>query len=336
MSKTFRIIGIIVAVFIALAVITGLLWSSLISSGIYTDEYQEDKYITEENEVNSLRLSCSSEDVRFGKSSDGKLHINYTETPKNKYEYRYNNGTAEFKKKSMINIWFSKIQFESYEIEVLIPDSLTDTLNIEMTSGSIKLNQDSAFNDLKIHISSGQADISNVSINNRLDYSASSGDLYAENITSVYGDFTASSGQIEMVGLNFTETLEARVTSGEIRTNKVYADKASLSSSSGTIRITDCVFETLLDMNSNSGNVYGEKIYSAKIVRNASSGNTEISIDDSADNYSLDISTSSGRTNVSDKEKTYFKGDGDISFGAGDKKISLNSSSGNNKIIFEQ
>ena len=158
--------------------------------------------------------------------------------------------------------WFNWFEMDQTSLTVYIPEDYDKDMDIELGSGQIDFNGQSADNPMKLrnlalNIGSGRLTLENFDVEN-LENQSSSGEVEMNLIDAVSGSFDVSSGRLLVK--NYSGKLDADVSSGEleIQINQLLGD-VSLDVSSGYIG---------LDLPENADFTLNGKISSGNISSN--------------------------------------------------------------------
>lgn len=291
----------------------GLIVSKGNLGGVFAKDVRTEKSIDEAETVTTLKLSISSDDLELYPSDDGKLHIEYWDSEKRPYVYSINGGTAELKQQNNIKSWLDWGIHETKTVKVFAPESITGTLSIQLSSGSVQ--SKGYIPDvelLKINVSSGDASIGQC--------------------TAANADINMASGSITVTGIT-ADNLDVKMASGNFTlSDSQISGMLDIDMSSGDADIDNCEIGSLKSSIS-SGTVDANAVSASSINCRASSGNIILRLNGASADYSVDIDLSSGHGLI-DIGGQAIKGDNDLEWGGGAKSIYCKSSSGDVKIYF--
>lgn len=205
--------------------------------GSLSDGNFEEKQLTEEREVTSFMLDLGADAVEILPSDDGKLSITYYESKRNYWEYSYNDGKATFKQKSKGWFFFGFDLKQRPKVKIYLPDTVTDTLDIDMGSGSLSTDLEKlTLKNLKVDVGSGALSIANVETDD-CDIDVSSGAMSFYNITanSLFVNVASGTTKLEKCTAN---TVDIDVSSGTFKMDNLTANNVSASLSSGIMKIS--------------------------------------------------------------------------------------------------
>jgi len=263
---------------------------------IITNDERNINFIDEENEITTLDIDISSDNIEFLISEDNKLHIEYYTCKRSPYNYSYENGKAKFFCKKN-NIFVNVFNFgNNKQVKIFLPNTEIEQIFINCSSGNIS-NKDCIIN-----------------VNN-LNVSVSSGNIDLKNVTAEKSTLLTSSGNINL--------------------NNCSINEININVSSGNISLIDSTLTTL-NIKKSSGDLSSKNLISNFIECNTSSGNTILSLKGEIVDYSINVKDLSGNIMlISESKSINMKTKNNLNYGTGTNIIICNSSSGDVKIIFE-
>jgi len=182
-------------------------------------------------------------------------------------------------------------------IELYIPKSFSQKLSLQVSSGSLKIQNLPKLSDLTIMSKSGSQKLNDVNAN-ILHVTATSGSIKMEDCTYHSVVIGVNSGSVRMDRVH-TEEIIGKTTSGSIKAyGATFANSATLVSNSGSIKMEDC------------------KSYTLEIL--TSSGSVKVDTDKTKGTFI----SSSGSVNVKTKELI---GDVNLKSTSGSSKLYLHS-----------
>lgn len=262
--------------------------------GKLSGEEFEEKHLVEEQTVNSFVLEVGSDLVEILPSEDGKLSITYYESNRRYFEYSYRDGKAVFKQKNKgWSIFWGINNNNRPTMKIYLPDTVNDTLDIDMSSGSLKTDIDKlTLKKLQVEVSSGLVDLSNIEADScKID--VSSGSVKISDIVAADFDIDISSGLVNFDNCT-ANTMRIGVSSGTLKIEELTANnlKASLSSGSMKISIKGSLDDYRVKGKASSGKVVvnrgGEKVSSGDDV-SCGSGDKLVSVSVSSGSASIDF-----------------------------------------------
>jgi len=248
-----KIILIIIITIFSLGVIlagTGL----ILAEGNFTEPFTKtEKIINETNVVTSLKLNIFADSVEFYPSNDGLLHIAYWDCDTNPFIYTYLDGTAELSETKNYFSRLNKSNYESKTIKVYIPVSLSDTLTVSLSSGSLYNNR-------------GALNVGTININ------IGSGNVCLDNITAENITVDVASGYINVTNSHINDTLDIKLISGGLNLQSSYIN----------------AINTVID----GGNVYSDGLETTSINMMISYGEVNMHLIGHMQDYTMQLKNS--------------------------------------------
>lgn len=213
-------------------------------------------------QLTTLNMSLTSEDVNFHPSRDGDLHIEYPVRKDVTYEYGADGVTYEFYSSNSGHGWhWFRLEFGFWNREDTVNVYLPKNMSVQLstTSGDI-LAQNLAAELLSFSAISGEIDLQTFTAQS-LTAETTSGEITVNNgTTSAGAHFSSTSGTVELMNTNIASSLYCSTTSGEISLGSVTVesketDAASLSSISGDIDLEDVNIHGGLGLSTTSGEI---------------------------------------------------------------------------------
>lgn len=311
-----KLLKITIVAVLALGLIligAGLIISKGNIGGVFAKESRTESRIDETETVTSLKLSVDSDNIELYPSEDGKLHIEYWNSDKRPYLYDFSDGVAELKQQSSIQSWFDFTRHTIKTVKVFAPESITDTLSIKLSSGSLQSKGYApSVQSLNIQISSGDAVMAQCSAENAL--------------------VKVASGSIAFTEIN-VENIDINISSGNFAlSHSQISGKLDIDMASGDANITNCEIG-ILKSDISSGTINAKSVTASSVNCRAASGDIVLRLNGAASDYSVDIDLSSGQALLDIAGQT-MKADKGLEWGNGAKKIYCKSASGSVKIYF--
>ncbi len=311
MKKAFIIIISIIAGLGVLLTGAGLIVTKGDLSSIFKSETRTEAHIDETLPIDSLEIRLSSDNVEFLISEDEFLHIEYWNSDIYPITYSVENGKAKLIQDSTFRFVFSW-NVRTYTDKIYIPESLINSVYVNLASGSFTSEISLDIATLNIRISSGEINLKNIEAD-EVNIDISSGDTCLEDVNFASADIDSSSGSVNIKN-GTIPSLDLNFSSGDITLTGCTVGNFVAKLSSGSVNTTDLVLDA------------------ADI--DVSSGSITLRVAAPAADYSVDIDVSSGSVQLSGTGVNVHT-DSDVGWGSGSKLIKCDSSSGDVKIYFQ-
>ena len=281
-TKVFLILG--VCFLLAGTVVAGAAWGIGLQGESWNVSRERKEVTLNAGEISALEVSLTSEDLYVYPSGDGQIHIYYTEDENTEYVLDQNVGggkqTASFYRKQKQAFLFFEFSFleEDYDVTIEVPEEMTAELQLNMTSGKLKMEQ------LRL---------------SELDINGTSGDLFLHNVTGEKVSAGTVSGGVFLENCEISGGIQASTTSGNIHLNQVSTREEpgalDVSTVSGEIHLEDCDVFGSFQAESTSGDVEADRtVIRGSIYITTVSGEVELELPRQLYQNAPRISTVSG------------------------------------------
>lgn len=262
----------------------------------FREEYEEKQYV-DERKITSMSLEIGSDAVEIFPSTDGKLSVIYYESETNKYEFGYEDGTIIIKNRTdfkLKNIFKWGIGIDRPSAKIYLPETVTDKVDIEISSGALNSEK------MSFHLK-------------EFNIKVASGAVRFNNVFATTANIKVNSGAVHSGNIHCAE-ITTQLNSGALNFDNLSFDNASFKVSSGAFKAE----------NVGIGN-------SAKV--NVSSGTFKLFTDNDIADFTISGTANSGSFKLKEGDSQIAGGD-DVNYGNGDKKITVEVSSGNATVGF--
>ncbi len=236
--------------------------------------------------INMVKTNLSSANIYVIPSESEQIKVRYLgpESEKENPKVRIEENTDQITITQDLTISLFQIVTTERRIEIYLPESYQDSIDLSCSSGDLKIEGDYSFDTMTINLSSGE--------------------ISAENLTTKNTQVRLISGDLKIKSLK-SDSYSVKSNSGELVFQELEG-KGKLDCTSGNIHVDKMVSE--FDVYTGSGEIFlGEMSGQGKI--NCISGDVHVEIAKSLGD--LDISTTSGEVTVKLSEKSgyFFTGD---------------------------
>lgn len=253
---------ILIAVFSlgVLLTITGLVINGGDFKGIVNAFSSDDDYTFVEKvgdeEVKEIKIKINNGNVVFHIYDEIGYKLEYYESEYDKKIVSMKDNVLTIDNKKDLKYRFFNITFTTSKVatfNVYLPQSFTGKATIETASGNISIS-DFHFTTLNIQVSSGNVTLNEVEVDNESNIKLSSGNIDLSKFDANSLNIRSSSGNINIKEANILTEVDIKSSSGF---TKVYASKLNsikVRSSSGFVHIIDSECDDV-DLELSSGNV---------------------------------------------------------------------------------
>lgn len=204
-------------------------------------------------------IDTKDREIKFEKSDDDKLHLEYTESEKRKIDIS-ENGSELSVIEQFDYKWYDYIfNFDfGNKLIVKLPSDIKAQVSVNNSNGKISLTDISVKNSVDLHTSNGAVSLTDVSINGDINASSSNGriELVRVEITGK-ADMKTSNGECSADGTSVGGELKFKTSNGKVYLNKTKADDIVLESSNGKIELYEADVQKSISAQTSNGKIEG-------------------------------------------------------------------------------
>lgn len=204
-------------------------------------------------------IDTKDREIKFEKSDDDKLHLEYTESEKRKIDIS-ENGSELSVIEQFDYKWYDYIfNFDfGNKLIVKLPSDIKAQVSVNTSNGKISLTDISVKNSVDLHTSNGAVSLTDVSINGDINASSSNGriELVRVEITGK-ADMKTSNGECSADGTSVGGELKYKTSNGKVYLNKTKADDIVLESSNGKIELYEADVQKSISAQTSNGKIEG-------------------------------------------------------------------------------
>lgn len=224
---------------------TGLIALTMMSAGCSIKEEKDVKFEKKNFDTNeafsSIKIDEIEGDIRFAKSSDSETHITYYDCEYFEHEIDVSNNELKIitnQKSKVKNIIGHMISFTSknIETEILLPEDEYEKLNLSLTTGDVKIDNDFTFDEGSFEMTTGDLNCHAV-FNDSLKVDCTTGNInIGSNKSTDLDDISvkAVSGNIKVNDFN-AKKISMKATTGDIQFSELTADDIDVRVTTGKI-----------------------------------------------------------------------------------------------------
>ena len=322
MSKTklIIIVAAVVMVFVG-CIIMGV---AFVSAGGSFRAMSTDSFVQREVRIDgyfdSVNIRLNTTDLRIEPARDGNCIIESNLSEKVGLHAEVSGGELVIYE-SDGRRWYDHISLFSFEgswMVVYLPQTVYDSLYINVSTSDIVINGGLTFDLAKIDLSTGDLEC-RANIQKSLSVDTSSGDL---TLSGLDGTDTVTvktnTGDIEITDLQNCGSVQAKVSSGSVELERVAAQTVTVSGRTSDIELNNVISAGLLDVSTSSGDIEFARCDGREVVLKTSTGDIEGSFI-SGKMFDAHASTGNVRVPASDRSGGLCK----VKTSSGDIKITV-------------
>lgn len=228
MKKWFKTAATLLLAAIVLAV-CALLSGGIDIGKLSNVEYKAAEYICSE-EVSSVKLCDSSQDIEILPSEDGRCRLEYVKSEYDDYEISLTEGLLSVKRSERFHLSFFDFEHERV-LRLFLPEGEYDSIYVDSSSGDVTCAVGAG--NISVHTSSG--DVNCTAAAERISIDTSSGDVSLTGSAAECITLSTSSGDIDAQDVAVSGEFKADTASGEVSFRGLDAGSISISTASGDV-----------------------------------------------------------------------------------------------------
>ena len=239
----------------ALLVAGGVLFAVAIANNVGNDKLVDKTYDLAESFEN-IDIDLTTADLSFKKATDGNKKVVLVEKEKEYHVVTVSNNTLSIKARDDRK-WFEKIftfDFQPMTVEVYLPAGDYANLDLESSTGNVKIPNEFSFVNLNCKLSTGNVNVSS-NVSNKVEVKTSTGDIAYSEATCKTLNVYASTGNIGLTKVNVVEDIDIKVSTGRVKLDDTTFANLNIKSSTGNVTLADSVGTGKITIKTNTGDV---------------------------------------------------------------------------------
>ena len=236
--------------------------------------YYETRTASVDEEFNNIYISCSTEDVSFLPSDDGRCSVVFYEAQKEEHVASVENGTLSIRRIDTRK-WYEKISFFSFDtpkITVYLPQEAYNGLTVKGSTGDVTLPKDFSFEVIDISVSTGDVGCF-ASASGQIQITADTGDIRCEELAAGELELSVSTGEIKVRSVECAGNAKVSVSTGKAFLTGVSCKSFTSGGSTGDISMENVIAEQVITIERSTGDVIFDKCDAAELLIKTDTGN---------------------------------------------------------------
>lgn len=227
--------------------------------------------------VSNFNIDLSISDLEFKLSDDASLKVICAEKDNEYHTVGVENDTLCIKSVDARK-WYEKVfSWHSLSVTIYLPAGSYNELNIDSSTGNIKVPHDFTFKNININSSTGNTEI-NTNIEEILKINSATGNVKLNNLSAQNINIETATGNIALTNVLVDELMKISASTGNIKFEEIDATTLEFKTSTGNIRGT-ILTEKVFQAESSTGKVQVPNSTNGGICMvKTSTGNISISV----------------------------------------------------------
>ena len=216
------------------------------------------KLVTNEYEITdsftNIKFDVQTANVEFVVSTDGETKVVCEEREKYPHEVEVSNDTLNIKFVDNVK-WYEKVfnwSWRTEKITVYLPVAAYGNLDMEASTGALKVKGDYTFDNLNVVASTGALSLESDIVNN-IDVKMSTGAVKFNGVNAKEANIKTSTGDILISNTNIENKLTVKASTGDVTLRKVRAKDLDAKFSTGDMKLDDVLIENHVEHKASTG-----------------------------------------------------------------------------------
>lgn len=248
MKKLFVFLGICLIIIGGLIVTFGIVNGNGVNNNMIEKEYD----LTDSFE--NIEIDIDTADIEFIKSDVNKVKV--TEKEKEYHKVNVIDNRLVIRSYNELK-WFERIfnfSFKKMKVQIYLNKTSFDKLNINESTGDIKIPSNFNFNDAIVNLSTGDVSF-NAKVTNDLSIDSSTGKVIVRNFDGRDIVINGSTGDLELINSVLTGDLVISRSTGDITLANVRANNLKGKTSNGNITLADVLITNHINVKASTGDI---------------------------------------------------------------------------------
>ena len=301
----------------------GLLFAggvTLVACNIPRPQSVETPYDFAGKEINSISMDLSISDVSFKVADSAKVVCK--ESDKWHHEVNLNEESKALSINfHMTKKWYNFVDLfqPKFAVEVYLPSSTYDTLNIKSSTGDINIASGFTFNLLEINGSTGDVD-AKVVVTNKAHIKQSTGGVSLSDSKAAELELEATTGKLNLSNVEVSGDAKLITSTGHIKANNLKCNNLSVEASTGDITLSDTIATGKANIKASTGEITLKSFDAAEVSLETSTGDIEAEF---LTIKNVTVDTSTGKKNIDKELDRDAGGNCTVKTSTGDIKLTL-------------
>ncbi len=242
-------------------------------------------------DFDSILVNTSTADISFLPSEDGVCRVVCYERAKEKHSAEVNDGRLEIELRDERR-WYDYISFgfKSPKLTVYLPKSAYKTIEIDESTGDIRLPAGFSFESVDTTLSTGNLHLG-ASVSGAVVVEGSTGNVSVTGASIGSLDVKISTGDVHLDNLTVTENVSIKVSTGKVQTAGVGCKDLSVRGSTGKVALKDTVSSGTVTVDVSTGDVSLTNTVAERFTLSTDTGDVSF---DSSDARNINVITDTG------------------------------------------
>ena len=219
---------------------------------------ENSKIVTREHELEetftNINIDIETAELEFVTTS-GEAKVVVEERENIEHQVTVNDDTLDIRYTEGQMKWYEKMfnfNWKKEKITVYLPVTTYGDVDIECSTGAMKIKGNYTFNNLNVKASTGALFL-NSDITNKIDIKMSTGAVRLEDVNAKEASIITSTGDMSLENVNVEEKLYVKASTGDCTFEKVRAKDLEAKFSTGDMTLKDVLVENHVEFKASTG-----------------------------------------------------------------------------------
>ena len=274
-----RSVLILLIISIALVIIGTLLMTIGFKEFDINKYSGSNKIVQKEYEINetieNINIDVETSDINIIKSNINKVECFENEDLYHKVTVSENTLNIELvDERSAKKFFFGSSNFT---INIYLKEETLNELNIDLSTGDIKINENLSFNNIDIKVSTGNI-FAKCIVNDAMIIKGTTGDVKLNNLNPNYLEIETSTGKVEVNNSKVDTTLKIKTTTGKCSLENIECNDLVIEATTGKTYLNNVNASESINITKGTGDVIFTNIDSPNIKIKATTGDIKGSV----------------------------------------------------------
>lgn len=209
-----------------------------------------------EESFNNIKVDIETANLEFIATTDGTAKVVCEEKENIEHKVSISDGVLTIHYEEHIK-WYERMfnfNWRTEKVKVYMPTTISGDVNIELSTGAVKIPDDFKFENLSVKCSTGLVNVE-ASVNEKLTISSSTGDVTIKDLSAKNIEAKASTGDFLVENVEVEEKILLNASTGHLVLKNVTANDFESKTSTGYVRFENTVIDNHMQVEASTGDI---------------------------------------------------------------------------------
>ena len=209
-----------------------------------------------EESFNNIKVDIETANLEFIATTDGSAKVVCEEKENIEHKVSVNDGILTIQYEEHMK-WYERMfnfNWRTEKVKVYMPATINGDVNIELSTGAVKVPDDFTFENLNIKCSTGLVNVE-ANVNETLTIYSSTGDITIKDVEAKNINGKASTGDFLLENVEASEKITLNASTGHLVLKNVTANDFESKTSTGYVRFENTVIDNHMQVKASTGDI---------------------------------------------------------------------------------